>query len=140
MPAIQAGPRDAVLQLQDDGSSVYGKSADGRAVLTGSFDKTARVWDTVTGKPLGPALRHDGQIYAVAFSPDGQTVLTGSDDRTARLWEIPLPMVGEVERMVLWIQVMTGLELDSDGVVQVLDQQAWDQRRQRLQGLGGVPG
>jgi WD40 repeat protein len=53
-------------------------SPDGRRILTGSADQTARLWDAVTGRPLGKPLAHDGLVLAVAFSPDGRTILTGS--------------------------------------------------------------
>jgi eukaryotic-like serine/threonine-protein kinase len=62
-------------------------SPDGQTLLTGSRDKTARLWDTGTGKPVGPPLMHQDWVVALAFSPDGKTVVTGSQDRTARLWE-----------------------------------------------------
>jgi eukaryotic-like serine/threonine-protein kinase len=61
-------------------------SPDGRSVLTGSWDKTARLWDVVTGRPIGSPMAHDGGVGAVAFSPDGNLVLTGSGDKTSRLW------------------------------------------------------
>ena len=32
-------------------------TADGKMALTGSWDQTARLWDTTTGKQIGPALR-----------------------------------------------------------------------------------
>jgi WD40 repeat protein len=60
-------------------------SPDGRTALTASRDKTARLWDTATGKPLH-CFDHDSAVAAV-FSPDGNVVLTGSWDRTARLWD-----------------------------------------------------
>ena len=62
-------------------------SPDGKTVLTGSSDKTARLWDAATGQPLGQPLTHQGRVMAVAFSPDGKTVITGSADKTARLWD-----------------------------------------------------
>ncbi len=62
-------------------------SPDGKAVLTGSDDQTARLWDTLTGRPIGPPLTHQGVVWSVAFSPDGKAVLTGSYDQTARLWD-----------------------------------------------------
>ena len=62
-------------------------SPDGKAVLTGSADKTARLWDAATGQPIGAPLQHQGRVSAVAFSPDGKTILTGSEDKTARLWD-----------------------------------------------------
>src|SRR5262249_53875813 len=62
-------------------------SSDGRILLTGSEDRTARLWDAATGKPRLPALEHDGAVHAVALSPDGRTILTGSQDEAARLWD-----------------------------------------------------
>ena len=63
-------------------------SPDGNTVLTGSIDRTARLWETASGKLLATLEGHTGQVTSVAFSPDGKTVLTGSIDRTARLWDI----------------------------------------------------
>ena len=60
---------------------------DGKVILTGGADHTARQWDAATGRPLGPPLKHSDQVRAVAFSPDGRLVLTGGDDRVARLWD-----------------------------------------------------
>jgi WD40 repeat protein/tetratricopeptide (TPR) repeat protein len=62
-------------------------SPDGETLLTGSQDKTARLWEARTGKPIGTPLQHEGWVDAVAFSPDSQMALTGSRDKTARLWE-----------------------------------------------------
>ncbi len=55
--------------------------------MTGSIDKTARLWDATTGQPIGQPVKHESRITAAAFSPDGQTMMTGSYDRSARLWD-----------------------------------------------------
>jgi WD40 repeat protein len=62
-------------------------SPDGRRVVTASSDKTARVWETDTGKPVGPPLQHQNFVNSAAFSPDGRRVVTASSDNTARVWE-----------------------------------------------------
>jgi tetratricopeptide (TPR) repeat protein len=62
-------------------------SPDGKTVLTGSQDRTARLWNTGTGKPTGPPLLHPAAVDAVTFSPDGKTILTGSLDKMVRLWD-----------------------------------------------------
>ena len=64
-----------------------GFSPDGKTVLTGSSDKTARLWDAATGRELRRFEGHTGNINSVAFSLDGKTVVTGSSDKTARLWD-----------------------------------------------------
>jgi WD40 repeat protein len=115
-------------------------SPDGKMILTGSLDFTARLWDAATARPLGKPMEHQGSVSAVAFNPDGKTALTGSYDRTARLWSIPGPLEEDVDRIRLWIQTLTGLELDAQGDFHFLDTETWQERRDRLEQLGGLPG
>jgi WD40 repeat protein/tetratricopeptide (TPR) repeat protein len=114
-------------------------SPDGKAVLTGSYDQTARLWSAATGKELTPPLRHQHQVTAVAFSPDGKAVLTGCYDKTVRLWQRPVAVTGDVERITVWTQVLTGKEIDDHGDLRVLDTQTWQERRKQLIELGGSP-
>ena len=37
-------------------------SPDGTRVVTASADKTARLWDAQTGKPLGKPLAHEDEV------------------------------------------------------------------------------
>src|SRR2546430_6228067 len=60
---------------------------DGQRLVTASDDKTARLWDTISGEPIGEPMKHEGRVYSAQFSPDGQRVVTASDDNTARLWD-----------------------------------------------------
>jgi WD40 repeat protein len=45
----------------------------------------ARLWDAVTGKPIGEPVTHRAAVTAVAFHPGGHTFLTASIDGTAQL-------------------------------------------------------
>ena len=61
-------------------------SPDGRRVLTASVEKTARLWETDSGKLLATFQDHIDAVFSAVFSPDGRRVLTASADKTARLW------------------------------------------------------
>src|SRR5262245_12271142 len=51
-------------------------SRDGRTILTGSRDMTARLWEASTGREIRQLKIQGGIVTSVAFSPDGRTVLT----------------------------------------------------------------
>ena len=63
-------------------------STDGKTALTGSSDKTTRLWSLETGETLAILKGHERWVWSAQFSPDGKTALTGSSDNTARLWSL----------------------------------------------------
>jgi hypothetical protein len=62
-------------------------SPDGARIVTGSFDRTARVWDARTGSPRLELKGHTWEVYIAAFSPDGARIVTGGYNQTARVWD-----------------------------------------------------
>ena len=68
------------------GITSFSVTSDRNFLLTGSWDKTARLWNLETGELLRTFKGHTAGISCMAFSPDGQTILTGSWDATACLW------------------------------------------------------
>lgn len=62
-------------------------AANGRSILTASWDKTAILWDTASGEKLRTFAGHTETVFDAELSPDGAQVLTASLDTTARLWD-----------------------------------------------------
>jgi WD40 repeat protein len=61
-------------------------SPDGARILTASWDKTAKLWDTASHKLIASFEHQDG-VNAAAFSPDGARIVTASADHSAKLWD-----------------------------------------------------
>jgi eukaryotic-like serine/threonine-protein kinase len=112
-------------------------SPDSKTIVTGCTDNCARLWDSATGQAIGPPLPHRTEVKWVAFSADGQTILT-RDAGHIRVWRIA-ELPDDLPRLSAWVETMTGLELDDEGGIQVLDTPTWNERRKRLAELGGEP-
>ncbi|EDQ99583.1 ectomycorrhiza-induced ankyrin-domain/NACHT-domain containing protein [Laccaria bicolor S238N-H82] len=86
-------PAELIMQ---NGSLVLsvGFSHDGSRVVSGSSDRTVRIWNVMTGGVEAELKGHTDQVNSVAFSQDGSRVVSGSHDETVRIWNV---MTGEVE-------------------------------------------
>ncbi len=62
-------------------------SPDGRRIVSGSFDKTVRVWDAKSGAEIACLRGHTHSVLSVAMFPDGSRIVSGSYERTARVWD-----------------------------------------------------
>ena len=84
-------------------------SPDGTTIVSGSSDKTLKVWDAGASaltpsnpqpKTYRPVLAaaslelkaekedaHSSLVLSVAFSPDGKTIVSGSADQTLKVWD-----------------------------------------------------
>jgi WD40 repeat protein len=107
---------DAHLYIQSGHSSSINSAAfspEGRLLLTGSSDRTARLWDAASGMELRRFFGHTGRVNSVAFSPDGRFVVTASGDHTARLWD---PATGaELKRFAGHTEAVNAVAFSPDG-------------------------
>jgi len=75
-------PHGAVVSVD------FSPQDNGARIVTGSWDQSAKIWDTKTGKAIRRlAVVGSGNVNSVRFSPSGKLVLTASEDGIARLWD-----------------------------------------------------
>lgn len=76
--AVLKGHRDIVSSV------AFGT---GNTLVTGSYDKTAAVWNLEDlSKPQSILRGHQGAVLSVAMSPEWEGIATGSIDGTIRIW------------------------------------------------------
>jgi len=63
-------------------------SSDGTSLVSGSDDKTVKLWDTQTGGVIKTFSGHTHAIFSVSISVDHTIIASGSDDHVIRLWDI----------------------------------------------------
>jgi WD40 repeat protein len=61
---------------------------DGRQALSGSTDRTLKLWDLESGQLLLTLAGHDYAVGAVTVTPDGRYAISASRDHTLKLWDL----------------------------------------------------
>ena len=90
-PRGQALPpaEEVFVQLgHSSGVNAVAFSPDGKLALSGSDDKTLKLWEIKSGREIRSFTGHSDSVWTVAFSPDGKLALSGSLDKTLKLWEV----------------------------------------------------
>ena len=63
-------------------------SPDGETLISGSGDRTIKVWNWRTGAELRTLFGHTDLVRCLVLSPDGQTLISGSWDETIKVWGV----------------------------------------------------
>jgi WD40 repeat protein len=102
-----------VLEGHTLGVSSGAFSSDGTRIVSGSRDKSVRVWDVSTGKVQSVLEGHTSGVSSVAFSSDGTHIVSGSEDQSVRVWDVSTGKVQSVlEGHTSWV---TSVAFSSDG-------------------------
>ena len=76
-------PLTSSMRHEDEVNSAQ-FSPDGERVVTASGDKTARVWDAASGKPVGQPMKHEGMVISAQLTPLQRVMKWSVSDRRTR--------------------------------------------------------
>jgi WD40 repeat protein len=63
-------------------------SPDGHHIISGSLDRTIRIWDAETGAAVGEPLEgHVNYVRSVVYCPNGIHIISASADKSIRIWD-----------------------------------------------------
>jgi WD40 repeat protein len=82
------GPLVRTLRGHESCVNTVAVTPDGRYIVSGSSDKTLRVWDLASGRPVRTLAGHGDSVGAVAVTPDGRYIVSGSRDKTLKVWDL----------------------------------------------------
>ena len=72
--------------LRGHTAAIRALAAEGRVIVSGSYDCNLRVWDTLTGKCQYLLEGHKSKVYSVVLDVERKRCASGSMDGSVRLW------------------------------------------------------
>ena len=115
---------------------------DGRWAVHMTSRSGSRFRDIDTGRIIGPPVPHSVAAKTLSFRADSRVLaaVAGIPGRLNMvLIPIPEPVADDAERIKLWVQTLTGMELERDDAFTVLDRETWQRRRQQLEEMTNRP-
>ncbi len=71
-----------------DSPTTISITRNGKYLISGSTDKTIKIWDLQNKKQLFSLNDHQEKVTTLTIIPDGKYLISGSDDKTIKVWNL----------------------------------------------------
>jgi len=71
-----------------DGITAAAFSPNENLIVSGSEDKTLKLWDVATGRAIHTFTGHTATVNSVAFHPSGKFIFSAGDDDMLKIWSV----------------------------------------------------
>jgi len=76
------------VHLEGHDHAIRALAARGRTLVSGSYDRTVRIWDTATSACKWILTGHKDKVFSVLLDPGRNQVYSGSMDGDVRVWNL----------------------------------------------------
>jgi len=119
------GGQTAVLSGHTDIVRSLTFSSDGKSLVSGSEDKTVKLWDVQTGGVVKTFSGHTSVIWSVSISADCTKIASGSSDNTINLWDIQTGWSYCVIQQQAWVCHVCFSPIDPWHLLSISDNKIW---------------
>ena len=101
-------------------------SSDGRSLVSGSNDKTVKLWDMQTGGVVKTFHGHTDRVNSVSISVDCVMIASGSDDKTICLWGIQIRECLCTIQQQEWVRCVSFSPLNPQHIFSISGGKIWE--------------
>ena len=112
-------------------------SKDSKSLLSGSWDKTIRLWDVESGRCQKTFIGHNKDVLSVAFSHDERIIFSGSMDNTLKYWNTLGALKYDNSRFNGWVSSIVNIKKGKKNLMAV---GSWDSSVQILNSEYNIEG
>ena len=77
-----------IISAHDTGIWRLAYLPDGRRVVTGSGDRTVKVWNLESGEQEGTSMEHENEMADVAVTQDGTKIISSDEHGNIKIWDV----------------------------------------------------
>jgi len=101
-------------------------TSDNKYVLSGSWDKTLRLWDLNTNKTKQVFVGHTKDVLSCSFSSDMRIIYSGGMDKTVKIWNVQGKNQYTSNDFNGWVSCLTNIRQGKEGPLIAVG--SWDSK------------